>query len=668
MSIRRLTRTGLSTFAVLVGGLLFGAPVVFAAAPEVPKAEAVTTIAATTATLNGVLSPNALVAGEGGTYEFLYKASKTGQCTGGLKAPQPAVAFAGSPAEVVSQPVENLTADTEYAVCLRVENAVSHEEAVSPAVTFKTALPPETPKTEAASVVTGTTATLKGVLNPVKAGEAGTYEFTYQPSKTKECTAGSVAPEPPGVALGGAKEAVSAPVTGLEGSTEYAFCVVAINKAEPAESAMGAPVTFKTSAAEPVIPNESISGITPFDGVLNAQVNPEKQETTYSYEYADEEAKLGTVEAASIGAGSLPGTSEVQTANPADIGADIGGALTPATTYYYRLVATNGTGTTDGKTESFTTSAFVVPAVEAEFPTAVGQSTASLSAIVNPEFQPVLKCEFVYTASASLSAPCTPGAAELGEGGAGVATGVNLTGLLPNTTYHYKVLAENKIGAGEAPEEAFTTLPALPVASTGAATAITTNSASITGTVNPNNSDQAEQDDTKYHFEYGQDTSYGKRTLPATEAIGEGMSPVEETASLDGLIPGRTYHYRIVASNNNNATPQLAYGQDEQFTTAGSPPPPLTGGPNITPSSSAQAPTPTPGAFPNLTAIVPVPATKEPGETTPSEPKSLTRAQKLSKALKQCKRDHRKSNRVSCEKRARGKYGPKTSKGKRGKN
>ena len=373
------------------------------------------------------------------------------------------------------------------------------------------------------------------------------------------------------------------------------------------------------------------------------------------------------MEATSIGAGSLPGNSEVQTANPADISADTGIALTPATTYYYRLVATNGTGTTNGKTESFTTSAFVAPEISNESLTAVGQSTVALSGMVNPEFQPVLRCEFVYQAGdAPLSAPCTtPDAREMGEAGAGVGTTVDLTGLVANTTYHYKILAENKIGVGEGTEETFTTLPTPPAVDTGNASAVTTHSASVTGTVNPSNSGQTEQDDTKYYFEYGQDTSYGKRTSPEPEAIGEGTSPIEETNTLGGLTPGRTYHYRIVASNDNNGTPQLAYGQDETFTTEPVPP-----GPNPLSNGSGEAPpqstssTSTAVVFPNLTTIAPVALVKEPGERTPSEVKSLTRAQKLNKALKACKRK-KGAKRTQCEKQAHARYG-KTVK-KRGK-
>jgi hypothetical protein len=38
--------------------------------------------------------------------------------------------------------------------------------------------------------------------------------------------------------------------------------------------------------------------------------------------------------------------------------------------------------------------------------------------------------------------------------------------------------------------------------------------------------------------------------------------------------------------------------------------------------------------------------------------KPLTRAQKLAKALKACRKDHKKRKRLACEKQAKKKYGP----------
>ncbi len=104
-----------------------------------------------------------------------------------------------------------------------------------------------------------------------------------------------------------------------------------------------------------------------------------------------------------------------------------------------------------------------------------------------------------------------------------------------------------------------------------------------------------------------------------------------------------------------------------QFTTAPARPsqPPLQGGSEAPPAGTVTV-SPPAATFPNLTAIAPVPGTKEPGEAI-GTPKSLTKAQKLAKALKACKKS-KGAKRTKCEKQAHSKYGPKTSKGKRGKN
>jgi len=53
-----------------------------------------------------------------------------------------------------------------------------------------------------------------------------------------------------------------------------------------------------------------------------------------------------------------------------------------------------------------------------------------------------------------------------------------------------------------------------------------------------------------------------------------------------------------------------------------------------------------------------------PFKTQAPKPKPLTRAQKLAKALKACKKDKKKSKRLACEKLARKKYGPIKAKAK----
>src|SRR4051812_23744451 len=96
-----------------------------------------------------------------------------------------------------------------------------------------------------------------------------------------------------------------------------------------------------------------------------------------------------------------------------------------------------------------------------------------------------------------------------------------------------------------------------PSATTGDPGTITMTDAVVNGTVNPNSVA------TSYHFEYGTTSDYGTST-PSTDA-GSGFADVAVTASLAGLTPATTYHYRLVAGSARGTT-----------TRAG--PPPLTGG------------------------------------------------------------------------------------------
>jgi len=75
-----------------------------------------------------------------------------------------------------------------------------------------------------------------------------------------------------------------------------------------------------------------------------------------------------------------------------------------------------------------------------------------------------------------------------------------------------------------------------PVVLTGNATAITSTSATVNGTVNP------EGQATTYYFEYGTTTSYGSQT--ATADAGSGTASLAVSAQLASLTPDTTYHNR----------------------------------------------------------------------------------------------------------------------------
>lgn len=129
--------------------------------------------------------------------------------------------------------------------------------------------------------------------------------------------------------------------------------------------------------------------------------------------------------------------------------------------------------------------------------------------------------------------------------------------LIPGTVYHYRLVAANGSGSATGADHTFKTAGNPPPGvSTGPATEITKNGATLTAEVSPNK--QA----TTYYFQYGPSTTYGSQTLAAT--VPAGTVPVTVTASIQGLEAQTIFDYRIVALHGNTA-PQP--GADATFMT-----------------------------------------------------------------------------------------------------
>jgi phosphodiesterase/alkaline phosphatase D-like protein len=106
-----------------------------------------------------------------------------------------------------------------------------------------------------------------------------------------------------------------------------------------------------------------------------------------------------------------------------------------------------------------------------------------------------------------------------------------------------------------------------PAVTTGGTSQVTNTSALLHGTVNPNGSS------TTYYFQWGLTNAYGDNGKPHSAGSGTKAVAVEQTAG--GLIPGTTYHYRLVATNSSGTT----LGTDRSFKTTGHPPPGVSTGP-----------------------------------------------------------------------------------------
>jgi DNA-binding beta-propeller fold protein YncE len=405
--------------------------------PDVTVPDATTKGAAktgkTSATLRGIVNGD----GEAAEYSFQWGESEA-------LGHETTVLSGGPGEEEVSAELSALTAGATYYFRLKAENANGTN--YGQILEFQTKPAVEGLATGAVQSLAPTEATLTGTLNP--RGTETHYYFQWGTSAAY----GKVAPESPGDAGAGKGEVqVSAPLSGLVPNTTYHFRLVGEDEfgttfGEDRQFTTSGPPRLTIEAAS--VPSFKEGGH--YAATLHAKVNPDELETKYSFEYGETTA-YGTQ--VPPGGGPIPAGS-VPVAESAALS-----ELKIGTTYHFRVVGENEAGRTTGPDQTFTT----VPAalIESEFASSVSASEATLKTQINPLGQDTTyffeygtqPCE--ENPGACTNVPATP--ADIGDGEAGVLEQVRLEGLVPSTTYHYRVLAANPLGTAAGPERSFTT-------------------------------------------------------------------------------------------------------------------------------------------------------------------------------------------------------------------
>ena len=398
----------------------------------------------------------------------------------------------------------------------------------------------------AASNITATGSQLNGSVNPN--GSSTTYHFEYGTATSYGSSTASV-----NAGAGTGSSAVNAVLTGLTPATLYHYRIVATSSVGTTNSSDGTLTTGTAAVATPAVSLSAATAITTTGAQVNGSVNPNGFSTTYHFEYGATTSYGSSTASASAGAGTV---SSVVSA--------VLSALSPATLYHYRIVASNSNGTTNSSDGTLTTGtvAATPPVVSLSAATAITPTGAQVNGSVNPSgFSTTYHFEYGATSTYGSSTS----AVNAGAGTASSAVSAVLSGLTPATLYHYRVVATNSGGTRNSSDGTFTTGTAVgtpPVVLSSAATSITATGAQVNGTVNPNGFS------TTYHFDYGATTSYGSTT--ASVIAGAGSSASAVSAVLNGLTPGTLYHYRLVASNNGGTT----NSSDRTLTTVIAPPAP----------------------------------------------------------------------------------------------
>ena len=203
----------------------------------------------------------------------------------------------------------------------------------------------------------------------------------------------------------------------------------------------------------------------------------------------------------------------------------------------------------------FVFTAFVVPDVSTGAVSNLGETSATVNGVVNPDGLLVESCVFEYGTTSSYGQEANCSVAP-GSGSAPVAVGANLSGLERLTTYHFRLKVSNVNGTNVGQDATFLTPEPVGV-SEEEVSDVSSTSALFSALVDPSGSE------TTFHFEYGPTVGYGE-SLPVPDGeLGVGVSGVPVSVRPEDLLAGTTYHVRLVASNALG----VVYGPDEVFTT-----------------------------------------------------------------------------------------------------
>jgi hypothetical protein len=195
-----------------------------------------------------------------------------------------------------------------------------------------------------------------------------------------------------------------------------------------------------------------------------------------------------------------------------------------------------------------------VPDVTTGNATITGDTSVTLNGTVDPDGEPLEECRFDYGTTTQLgeSVPCAETVGEIGASKAEVHA--DLSGLDPETTYFFQLVAKNVNASVPGEVQNFKT-PAKPAIAGLWSQEVSYTEATLKARIGPENSP------TTYRFEWGPDSSYGNAT--AEIPVGSDQSDHTVSLPLTGLEAGATYHYRVVATNGIGVTEAA----DHTFTT-----------------------------------------------------------------------------------------------------
>jgi glucose/arabinose dehydrogenase/phosphodiesterase/alkaline phosphatase D-like protein len=219
--------------------------------------------------------------------------------------------------------------------------------------------------------------------------------------------------------------------------------------------------------------------------------------------------------------------------------------LNPSTSYHYRVDSTDAAGTTSSADFSFTTAAPPPPPVISNVQSS---GITSSGATITWTTDQASSSQVDYGTTTSYGSSTSNASLVTSHS-------IQLSGLSPSTTYHYRVDSTDSGGTSSSGDLTFTTAPPPPppVISNVQSSGVTNSSATVSWSTDEASSSQVD---------YGTTSSYGSSTTLDPSLV------TSHSQQLSGLAASTTYHYRV---RSQNSTGGLTVSGDFSFTTTNMP-------------------------------------------------------------------------------------------------
>ena len=549
-----------TTVAGTIKSFTFGAPVATTQAATDVK---ITSGSVWEAVLHGYINPN------GFTSENFFRYSDTDTVTSAGQLDSSTVVAANPSTSTARGAIDlnlgGLTAGQKYYFQAVGKNSTGALYSYGEVLSFITAYAP-TVTTEDVLVFGVDTATVRGTLNANGALTTGSFCISTSNAATAidgvldSCL--FVLPTSP-TTTSGITDITGAAV-GLSQATTYYYQAIGDNSQG---TSYGVIKSFTTLAGAPVATTVAATNVLSNTATLNGRVNPGGAATTVKFCYHTSNSVDGSGKISSC----------TLTSTIATVGATAGltslsfgvESLTANTTYYFQVVASNtvsgSTNTIYGAVLSFKTGAPIVKTLPA---TAVTGTTADLNGTVKANGSNISSVTFCLATDPTLNvngsgaiATCasTPNATP-----ASFASSITIdnpesasvTSLTQGTLYYFQIIAVN--GQGTSYGEVLSFTAGAPTGVTKAASAVTSSTARLNGTVNRNNdSTGTAQICLSDAEDVGTDGSLASciQTLdvPSSQLLTLTTDDLVYTDVTD-LVAGNTYFFQIKTSGANGVS------------------------------------------------------------------------------------------------------------------